>query len=300
MKHPAVSVVIPTYNREDLLKKCLGAVIAQSYPKSDYEIVVVDDGSTDRTEEVVMSIAKTTSNLKYIRQAHKGPAAARNLGIKEGRGEIVAFIDDDCIADKKWLESLVQCFSKDDKLAGVEGKVIAEGKTPFTHQVENLKGNFYLTANIAYKKKVLLETGLFDEGFPYPASEDWDLAFKILKRGEKIKFCERAVVVHPSRELSLKQWLKSTWIQWATVDRLYQRHKELWKKTTGHTLMRSFFDGVFLYFFVFSKRWRNYLISNPRKLPKFIVFYILQSLIIAFFAVRYLINLSKNLITGRG
>lgn len=280
-----ISVIVPTYNRKALLKYCLDSLLAQTYPKDRYEIIIADDGSNDGTEEVVKGTAKTTvARVGYFKQPNKGPATARNLGIKKATGEIIAFIDDDCIADKEWLNNIMECFN--NSVAGVEGKVVSEGKTPFTHQVENLKGNLYLTANIAYKNEVLLGVGLFDEGFPYAGGEDWDLAFKILEKGKKIRFSENAIVTHPSKELGLKEWVRTTWIQWATVAKLYKRHKELWAKTTGHSLIRGFFDGIFLHPFVFGKKWRKYLFANPTKIPKFTIYYLTRSGVIALVGIK--------------
>lgn len=285
-----VSIIVSTYNRKDMLKNCLEALFNQTYPKDRYEVIVVDDGSTDGTEEAVKSIPKTNNDrLRYFKQPNKGPAAARNLGIKKGVGEIIAFIDDDCIADKEWLSCIVKCFSEIDKLGGVEGKVVSpEGKTPFTHQVENLKGGSYLTANIAYKKECLFEVGLFDESLHYPAGEDWDLSFRILIAGFKIKFCRNAIVTHILIKRNLSDIIRATNIEWSAVDVIYYRYPELFKKTTGHSMQRSFFDGIFLHPFVYAKKWMKYLLFHPVDLPKFIIFFIIRSFIITYHATRVL------------
>ena len=105
---PMVSVVIPTYNRKDMLKECLESLFNQTYPKERYEIIVVNDGSTDGTEEVLNEYAKKAPcAFKWFTQQNKGPCVARNLGVKNARGEIICFIDDDCVAEKKWIENLI-------------------------------------------------------------------------------------------------------------------------------------------------------------------------------------------------
>lgn len=283
-----VSVVVPTHNRKELLEKCLNSLFNQTYPREKYEVIVVDDGSNDGTEKLVKKFSrKAICRLRYFKQEKLGPAKARNLGIKNAKEEVVAFIDDDCIANEDWLGHLIKCF--DNGVAGIEGKVLSmEDKTPFTHQVENLRGGLYLTANIAYKKELLLEVGLFDESFPNPAGEDWDLVFRILKARYKIKFCERAIVTHISIKCHLSDVIRDTMIEWSAIDIVYERYPELFKETTGHSMYRSFFDGIFLHPFVFAKKWRKYLLLHPSDIPKFVIFYILKSFVITYIAARVL------------
>jgi len=105
--NPKVSVVIPTYNRVEDLKKCLDSLREQSLKKGEFEIIIVDDGSTDGTAEFGRSLfEKNSEHIHYCYQKNKGPASARNLGVRHAKGEIIAFLDDDCRAKKVWLEEL--------------------------------------------------------------------------------------------------------------------------------------------------------------------------------------------------
>jgi O-antigen biosynthesis protein len=115
-----VSVIIPTYNRSDTLQKCLAAVQTQTY--SDYEIIVVDDGSTDGTANM---IAAEFPNVHYLYQANRGPAAARNQGIAAATGDIIAFTDDDCLPPSDWLARLAEGYSRYPDAAGGGGSLIA-------------------------------------------------------------------------------------------------------------------------------------------------------------------------------
>lgn len=90
---PFISVVIPTYNRKEIVERCLKHLLNQTYPSDRYEIIIIDDGSTDGTRELVIRIAATapTRILYSFFQTNKGPAMARNTGIKKSSGEIILF-----------------------------------------------------------------------------------------------------------------------------------------------------------------------------------------------------------------
>ena len=103
-----ISVIIPTYNRAGQLKDCLDSLFNQTY--KNFEIIVIDDGSTDCTEDLVRDLQKEHKNLKYLKQKNKGPAGARNLGIKKARGKIIVFCDDDCTADKEWIKNIAEAY----------------------------------------------------------------------------------------------------------------------------------------------------------------------------------------------
>src|SRR6266404_2389036 len=108
---PFISVVIPTFNRKDALVACLSRLDAQSYPRAGFEVVVVDDGSTDGTEGEVERFATDSGlPLSCHRQDHAGPAAARNAGAGRARGEVLAFTEDDVEPDRRWLERAANYF----------------------------------------------------------------------------------------------------------------------------------------------------------------------------------------------
>lgn len=201
-----ISVIISTYNRKNLLKKCLRTLFAQTYPEEKFETIVVDDGSTDTTASFIKTLQKQNPNLRYLRQPHGGVIRARNLGIKNARGEIVVFSDDDCLPKKNWLEQIEKAFKKNLLALGVEGKTLTfpAKVTPFTAQIVNTKGGGYQTCNIAYKKRILERVGGFDEMFLFPHCEDLDLALRVAKLGP-ICFAPKAVVIHPPRPTTFKQ-----------------------------------------------------------------------------------------------
>jgi len=110
MGDPIISIVIPAYNRKDLLKECLDSLLDQTYPKEDYEIVVVDDGSTDGTEDMLRQMSGEHGNLRYFRQENGGMFPAWNKAASLAKGDILVMTDSDCVAGKNLLETIVKCF----------------------------------------------------------------------------------------------------------------------------------------------------------------------------------------------
>jgi len=206
---PTISVVIPTRNRSQLLERTLEALVGQTMALEEFEVIVVSDGSTDDTCAMIARLQRRSSNVKSCAQAQRGPAAARNRGIALARGRIVAFTDDDCVPDKDWLRSIIDCFGANPQALGVEGQTTTEDEkvTPLTHQVVNLRGGFSRpTCNVAYRRGVLMRAGGFDEGYSFNA-EDEDMALTVSEMGP-IVFCEQARVLHPPRGLHFHEHLR--------------------------------------------------------------------------------------------
>lgn len=219
----AASVIIPVHNRKSELLACLSALAAQDFPLSRFEVIVCDDGSTEDLGEVVAEASQL--QISYVRQSNKGPAAARNLGIKNSKAEIVAMTDSDTLPDAAWLRNLVEALAADPLAVGVEGRVFADNETEFAplgEGPENKSGGVYLTCNMAYRQRVLFEVGGFDETFPFPAYEDVELAARAVKLG-KILWQPAAVITHPQRPLTLKTVLKKL-KHWEFVLRMGYRY----------------------------------------------------------------------------
>lgn len=211
-----LSVIIPTYNRKEILDKCLEALFKQTCSNSNFEIIVIDDGSHDGTDNIVKAaLERSPVEVKFFKQENKGPAAARNAGIKSARGEIVLFIGDDIIASPTLLEEHLNRHREnpDDRVA-VLGYVTWSpdlGITPFMRWLENGGPQFsyhklqhnsevpwgcFWTCNISVKKRFLIENGLFDEEFPSAAYEDSELGYRLHKKGLELIYNRSAAAFH--------------------------------------------------------------------------------------------------------
>jgi len=218
-----ISVVVPFRNAEHTIRACLEALATQAMqPK---EIIMVDNGSTDGSGEVVLAFIRERNalNVCLVKETKIGPSAARNRGIKEAGGEIVAFTDSDCVPDKHWLEKVEQAFRNPDTgaVAGrVRGlnptSVIDKFHAMFTMQGSPEAQNFceftllrggFPTANLTVRKLLLDSLGGFDENMKI-YSEDYDLCARIYQAGFCIRYEPLAVVYHQHRNT-----LKGTWFQ---------------------------------------------------------------------------------------
>jgi len=211
-KNSKVSVIVLTYNSAETLKPLLESLKQQTIPPD--EIIVIDGGSTDNT----IDVAKGFGCIIYDKPI-KIRAKARNIGVKLASGEIVVFIDSDCIAEKSWLEELIRGLNEDNAIAGVSGRVLALNADKMIPKfIDFISTNepHYATWNIAYKKSVLEEVGGFDDRLH--ACEDQALAWKIIREGYKIVWNPKAIVYHKHRE-KLTFFLKQQYEygKWAVV-----------------------------------------------------------------------------------
>lgn len=215
-----ISVIIPTYKRIDKLRDCLDSLLHQTFPKHEYEILVVEDGSHSGAKDLVEDLQKEFPNIRYFWRTNAGPAAARNVAIKNAKGEVCAFTDDDCTVPPDWLEKLWDGFVRHPEVVGVGGRMEPPEelvrKNPFarfelylTREVFNLppgreefvagKGSpIGATNNIAYKTKALRAVGGFDERFlPHIPGEERNLKERLCDAGyDKILYIPTKVTHH--------------------------------------------------------------------------------------------------------
>ena len=211
-----ISVVIPTYNRLPILKKCLDALENQSLKVEihDFEIVIVDDGSTDGTVDWLRNNLETYPHLRLFEQSHGGPALGRNLGVEKSKGELIVFIDSDLVVDKFFLrnhiDSLLRAWKKlGNRKCFTYGSVINTSNfsnpnsEPF--KLQDLSWAYFATGNVAIDKKLLEKSGLFDNSFRLYGWEDLELGERLRNMGVKLIKCPRAIGYHWHPALALDQ-----------------------------------------------------------------------------------------------
>jgi len=178
MTPPSISCIIPTFNRADLLKNAIESTLDQTY--TGWELIIVDDGSTDDTEDVVLNYSKRDNRIKYFKNPGKGGSSARNFGIKQSKGEFIAFLDDDDVSFPHRFESQLAAAEKSGSSFVVSGyEVRKRGNDKFRTTVKlELKGaGAGFPSRWLIKKELLDEAGGFDEDFP--SMQEIELSYRL-------------------------------------------------------------------------------------------------------------------------
>jgi len=219
-KLPFVSVIVPVYNGERTIGNCIKSLLSLNYPASKIEIIIVDNNSRDATYRIIREFPV----VALIEDKIQGSYAARNAGIRKSKGDILAFTDSDCIADKDWILRAVEEF-RDEKVGCVAGRI--EGYTASNYieeylirhgyliQEESTLKHWYLpyaqTANAIYRREVINTIGMFEES--WVSAGDTDLTWRMLLQTQyKLIFCKDSLVYHVHRS-TLKGWFnqRKTW-----------------------------------------------------------------------------------------
>lgn len=255
------SVVIVAYNEEPYIERCLRAVLAQSF--SQFELIIIDDGSTDHTASVIKKI-NDRRIIYQLNAKRSGIAHSRNIGLKLCTTPYVFFTDADCMPAKHWLEEGLSILKGGD-WQGVVGRTSYE--TAYTsisdRIIENIRPGAYPTCNVAYRHDALKKAGFFNEEYRR-VSEDTDIARKILKFG-KIAFAQDMIVFHQQKVLTPRRCFEDAL-------RVFSKIKYI--KNTGDfeaCRLRVVYPAHFLYI-VFPpllllrhrfKNWRDILLVFP-------------------------------------
>ena len=239
------SVIVPVYDGGTTIDRCLDALARQTLPPQRYEVVVVDDGSTDNTRDR----AKSHRGVRLLAQVHSGPAAARNLGVEHACGEIVLFTDADCEPLPSWMERLVAPFA-DPQVVGAKGVYLtrqselvarfvqAEYEEKYDRMAAQERIDFVDTYAAAYRRDVFVANGGFDVAFSKASVEDQELSFRLARQGLKMVFVPEAVVYHWGHARDLAAYIqKKLRIGYWKVT-VHRRHPDkLWRDShTPQTL----------------------------------------------------------------
>jgi O-antigen biosynthesis protein len=209
---PKVSVVVCSYNGAKTLRECLTSLMRLNY--ADYEVILVDDGSTDETR----AIAGEFPDVLYIHQTNRGLSVARNVGARAASGEIVAYTDSDCVADPDWLFYLVDAMQRQEVKAiggpnlpppsdSWTAKCVAASPGGPSHvMLDDRRAEHVPGCNMAFNRRTLLELGGFDPQFRQ-AGDDVDICWRLLDAGVEIGYAASALVWHHRRN-TVRAFLK--------------------------------------------------------------------------------------------
>jgi GT2 family glycosyltransferase len=196
---PAITVQICTFNRRALLARVLRALFDQDISPDDYEIVLVDDGSTDGTYEEVIRGLQPPCALHVVRQSNAGLAHGRNVGLARARGRVVTFMDDDVLATPGLLRAHIR-FHERHQRAICRGAVINvasfDSLPPARWSPRNYSGAYFWTTNVSAPRDLIVAAGGFDERFREYGWEDLELGYRLRRKGVPSILATDALVYH--------------------------------------------------------------------------------------------------------
>lgn len=210
------SIVIPTYNRLPILEKCLRALERQLYSENSlqgYEVIVVDDGSTDGTVAWLRQHQAELPHVVLFEQDHKGPSVARNVGIEQSQGDTIIFIDSDLVVLEDFLQNHATALQSAQMRLGHDrlftyGRVVNtanfDNPTSEPFKITDYSQAFFATTNVAIAKHWLVEAGLFDPQFTLYGWEDLELGVRLKNLGLSLIKVPEAVGYHWHPPFSLE------------------------------------------------------------------------------------------------
>ncbi len=250
------SVIIPTYNRPKQLVQCLHAIRQTAYPRSGFEVLVVDDGSREPLEEIVTAFRDSIS-ITFIKQNHAGPSAARNRGAKQAQGQYLIFTDDDCLPQADWMEKLEQRF-KQTKDCIIGGKTLNHLKhNPYAsasqmiidvvyayYNADPSRAVFFASNNLALPKDLFFQSGGFEESFT--AAEDREFCDRW--RGQRLKMIYAPeVIIYHAHPLNLRRLWKQHFVYGQGAFRFHQKRarQKSGRFEVDFSFYRKFFQAPF-------------------------------------------------------
>ncbi|MCK4827651.1 glycosyltransferase, partial [bacterium] len=265
-----ISAIIPTYNRSELLRISIESILKQSFPESEYEIIVVDNNSTDSTKKVVSNVNQTSGNqIHYVFEPNPGLVNARHRGAREAEGDILVFCDDDIIASPEWLTAISEAFNDPD-VALVGGKVLPKYEVPLPHwinafwqhdkygswimylslidlgdSIHEVPANYVFGCNFSIRKHVLYECGGFHpDSFPrdmirYRGDGEYGLALAIMQKGYRTVYHPGVSIEHqvPKERMTVEYFCQRAFYEGISNSYTEIRKKvSLVDKGTNHTI----------------------------------------------------------------
>lgn len=265
-----------TYNRAAVLERVLDACFEQTISSENYELVVVDDGSSDTTPNV-LERARRRANcpLTVIRQANSGLAKGRNAGIERASGERIIFIDDDVLPLPNFVEEHLRAHARFPSAIVRGGAIEVENLDdlpPPVWSIENYSGNYFWTTNVSVPLATIRAIGGFDESFSEYGWEDIDVGLRLRKRGVRAVFRPQALVYHYKprpRALNVERMIAQSRAQARTAARLVALHPH-WRAylATGINPVQRAFHSVVRRFGLAERLRRRLRASDDRELGR--------------------------------
>lgn len=205
---PSLSVIIPVYNDTERLGRCLDCIARQTYPARRMQVLVIDNGST---EDLAATVARHLPSATLLHELRPGSYAARNRGLVEAHGEILAFTDSDCLPEVDWLSTGVAELQQDPSLGLVAGRIVLfpyEANRPTGAELYDLqfglaqkttleRDHYGLTANLFTRRTVVDQVGPFDPSLRSNGDREWGT--RVWAAGYPMRYAESSVVRHPAR-----------------------------------------------------------------------------------------------------
>lgn len=239
-----LSVIVPTYNRNDLLSKCLQCLdpVFQTIHAAEYEVIVSDDSEQQQAKQFIQD---NFSWAKWVPGPQNGPAANRNNGAKHAAGEWLIFIDDDCLPDKGLLEVYQNAIADNAEIQIFEGCIKAdrEQQSFAEESPVNETGGYLWSCNFTINRNLFLNTlNGFDEKFPFAAMEDVDLNYRLNKLNIPKLFLQKAFVVHPWR-LQKNMW-QITMNRFQSTLYFLKKHPEKKNEINSRYYLIAFYNSL--------------------------------------------------------
>jgi glycosyltransferase involved in cell wall biosynthesis len=248
MENPKVSIIIPVFNGEETLVRCLDSVSNQTY--KNYEVIVVDNNSTDKTKDIIHEFRDKNNKIKYFFEPKRGRGAARYKGEINSNGDIILMTDSDCIVPKNWIEEMMEPIIKNNQTA-VQGPKKAVTLNYWTKRIQEEKERLIMektkdgkidlldTANFAIKKSVLQDVGYTNPNIF--SGNDTELMVRLKIKKYKIYF-KRVEILHRYPDTALKVFKKSFYKgRWnGKIRKTYKAYKELFQVTSKMGHLRYF------------------------------------------------------------
>jgi len=216
MKVFFISIVVPALNSEKTMENCIRSLLNQKYLKNKYEIIIIDNNSTDNTLNIIKKFGK---KIRFYREQKKGAYYARNTGVKHAMGDIIAFTDSDCIVDRNWLFYISEAF-KDNSIKLVGGDIKAIKKSSvllrycdmFSHSQEAFSKSkipFFASGNMAVRTRDFRDVGMFNSYLK--SGGDLEFCSRLIKDSSEI-FYEPKVIVKHNYEETLSEFIKKQFL----------------------------------------------------------------------------------------